>query len=379
MPIRASSNQGDVHAFALDAKQWTELKATYRDLNLHMPCCGVAAVPKTSNRGTYFFAHARRGECATAEESTEHLYCKSLIAKAALDAGWTVTTERPGTSPDGEAWIADVFCEKGAAKLALEVQMSPQSGEETVRRQLRYKASGVRGAWFFGARACRGAATFGQETPVFNLQPIVVGELPIVERFDVSLIEFVKAMLHKRLVWKIPRYSKPHLVEFVEDVCWACKSPVKQVLEHLHGGHSADEEALTPEDFYAGRWDPPAYTVPSLSNSLEAVQADVTNSELAAQGLNLVARRDIINGKPTRFPYCNLCLHCRAPQNNHFLSKRLHAVMQGQNADAGDWSLDVEENEKAQEPRVFGIAVIPRHVEGGGTWILGEPPNLASP
>lgn len=53
--------------------------------------------------------------------------------------------------------------------------------------------------------------------------------------------------------------------------------------------------------------------------------------------------------------------------------------MQGQNADAGDWSLDVEENEKAQEPRVFGIAVIPRHVEGGGTWILGEPPNLASP
>ncbi len=152
VPIRAASDQGDIHVFALDAEQWAELKAAYKGLSLHMPCCGVAAVPKTSTRGTYFFAHARRGECITADESPEHLYCKSLIAKAALEAGWTVTTERLGVSPDGEKWVADVFCEKGMAKLALEVQMSPQTDEETLRRQRRYKASGVRGAWFFGAR-----------------------------------------------------------------------------------------------------------------------------------------------------------------------------------------------------------------------------------
>lgn len=160
-----------------------------------MPCCGVAAVPKTSTLGNYFFAHARRGECATADESPEHLYCKFLIAKAALDSGWHVTTERPGVSPDGEDWIEDVFCEKRAAKLAFEVQMSPQTDEETIRRQLRYKASGVRSAWFFGARARQGAPVFGQETPAFSLQPIVVGELPTIERFDVSLPDFVKAML----------------------------------------------------------------------------------------------------------------------------------------------------------------------------------------
>lgn len=377
MPIRAASDQGDIHAFALDAGQWAELKATYRGLNLHMPCCGVAAVPKTSTRGNYFFAHARRGECATADESTEHLYCKSLIAKAALDAGWTVTTERPGVSPDGEEWVADVFCEKGAAKLALEVQMSPQTDEETLRRQQRYKASGVRGAWFFGTRARRGATAFGQETPAFSLQPIVVGELPTIERFDVSLPAFVTALLQKRVAWTVPSYSKPHLVEFIEDACWACKRPVKQVIEHLHGGNSPGGEALTPEDFYEGRWDPPAYTVASISNMLEAVQADIANDELAAQGLNLIGRRDVINGKQTRFPYCNLCLLCRAPQNNHFLSKRLYAAMQAQNSGEDDWALDAPEKE--QEPQFIGIALIPREVEGRGTWVLREPPDPATP
>jgi competence CoiA-like predicted nuclease len=97
-----------------------------------MPCCHVAAVPKTSTLGNYFFAHARRGECTTAPESAEHLYCKTLMAKAAASAGWTVTAERAGVSPGGEAWVADVFCEKGSAQVALEVQMSPQPREEAV-------------------------------------------------------------------------------------------------------------------------------------------------------------------------------------------------------------------------------------------------------
>lgn len=321
-----------MHAFAMSAQQWLELKASCKAkaLDLWMPCCKMPAIPKTSPRGTFFFAHARRGECTTADESPEHLYCKSLIAKAALDAGWTVTTERPGMSPAGEEWIADVFCEKGSAKLALEVQMSPQTDAETVRRQQRYKASGVRGAWFFGARARQATIGFDRDTPAFSLRPVVVGELPTVDRFEASLPDFVKAMLEKRLIWTVPRYSQPHLVEFIEDVCWACKRPVKQVLEHQRGGRGPDGKAFTAADFYEGRWDTPAYTVASLSKMLEATHAVVSNEELAAQGLNLIDRKDVINGKPTRFPFCNLCLHCCAPQNNHFLSQRLLAAMQRQ-------------------------------------------------
>ena len=375
VPIRAASDQGDIHAFALGAEQWVALKATYRSLNLHMPCCGVPAIPKTSTRGTYFFAHARRGECTTADESPEHLYCKSLIAKAALDAGWTVTTERPGVSTTGEAWIADVFCERGTAQLALEVQMSPQTEEETIRRQLRYKASGVRGAWFFGARVRRETMPFDRETPALSLHPIVAGELPTLKRFEVSLPEFVTALLQKRVLWTIPKYSRPNLVEFVEDTCWACKKAVKQVLEHMRRGNSPDGEALSAEDYYEGRWNPTVYTVPSLSNKLEAIQADISNKELSAQGLNLIGRQDVIRGKPTRFPFCNLCLHCHAPQNNFYLSKHVYTSMRQPEPDTDDWSPINPRDTKtdnADEPSAFGIAVIPREVVGSGLWVLQQ-------
>ena len=104
---------------------------------------------------------------------------------------------------------------------------------------------------------------------------------------------------------------------------------------------------------------------------LEAIQSDITNDDLASQGLNLIGRRDVINGKQTRFPYCNLCLHCRAPQNNHFLSERLYAAMRAQRQSGDDWVLCAPEKEPESQP--FGIALIPREVQGHGTWVLREP------
>ena len=351
MPIRAASDQGDIHAFALDAEQWAELKSTYRGLNLHMPCCGVAAIPKTSTKKNYFFAHARRGECATADESPEHLYCKSLIAKAALDAGWAVKTERPGVSPAGEPWVADVFCEKGSTKLALEVQLSPQSDEETVRRQQRYRASGVWGAWFFGARARRETLVFDKSTPAFRLRHIAGGMLPTVEQFGMRLPDFVTALLQGRVTWSAPKLSRPHLVEFIEDVCEKCKAPVKQVLGHKHGGPAEGPE-LTPWDFHAWRRDQPAHSVADLSQQIEATHADIANHELAALGLNLIGQGDGGSGEPPRSPYCNLCLHCRAPQTNSGLLEHLCS--------------------SRQRP---DIVEIPREVKGRGSWLLREPPR----
>lgn len=369
MPIRAGSDQGDVHAFAMNAEQWQDLKARHkaRGTSLWMPCCHVPAVPKTSPRGTFFFAHARRGECTTADESPEHLYCKSLIAQAAMDAGWKVTTEWPGQSPEGEQWVADVFCEKGTAKLALEVQMSPQSDAETLRRQDRYRASGVRGAWFFGAGARRSTFELDRATPVFNLSPVEVGRVPTVDPFGVDLTEFVDALLHKRIEWAIPLYDRPHLVEYIEDTCWACKKPVKQVLEHREASSSPDDDALAESDFYEGRFLQPAYTVAAVSKRLEAMHAVLSNDDLAAQGLNLVGRRDVIGGKPTRFPFVNLCLHCHAPQNNHFLCERIHAAMREQRSVGGDEELT--ELASAQSGP-FGVALIPRVLQGRGVWKL---------
>jgi hypothetical protein len=110
VPLRAQIDGNDINAFDYDSAAWTVLKATYKTSNLQMPCCQNSAIPKTSKLGNLFFAHARRGECAFAAESAEHIYLKTLVAKAAQACGWLVVTEAQGNAPDGTKWVADVLC-----------------------------------------------------------------------------------------------------------------------------------------------------------------------------------------------------------------------------------------------------------------------------
>lgn len=349
------------------------MKSAYTGLGLRMPCCGVPAIPKTSSRGNHFFSHARKGECATADESAEHLYCKSLVAKAAYEAGWQVTTERPGATPGGEAWVADVFCEMGRARIAFEIQMSPQADDETLRRQQRYKASGVRGAWFFGSRGRRASLEFDRETPAFSLLPVKVGAEAIVDGFGVALGDFVQAMLQRKLSWTIPKISRPHYVEYFEQLCWQCRRPSKQVIGHLHGDEAPAAGFASLEDFNEGQWEAPYYTVAQLSDFLEAAHRSVSNDDLRACGLNTIGRREIINGKRTNYPYCNVCLHCGVSQNNHFFGEALRAAMNGKgqvSGDNGNSAIDSQDDRLAEDAGSFGLAVIPREVEGKPRWIL---------
>ena len=360
MPLRVVSDTGNVHAFEFDAPRWTELKQSYRSMGLRMPCCGSSVVPKTSALGNYFFAHSRKGECTTSPESPEHLYCKQLIAQAAQSAGWAVTTEMSGVSPSGEEWVADVFCEKGSAKIAFEVQMSPQKHEETIRRQLRYKASGVRGAWFYSSRVRPDTVAIDKDTPAFVLSPVEVGQVPTIYRFDIPLPEFVAGMLNKRLVWTVPESSRPLQVEFLPDTCWTCHKQVKQVYGYLESLEDAE-----------GEWHERAFTVASLSTALEKVQEVISNDDLAAQGLNLVGTQAIIRGKVTNWPYCNVCLHCRAPQNNFHLGKKLRAEWYGMTSDQDDRLHDRLNDNKYRETST-GVAPIARIVKGRGCWVFNS-------
>jgi hypothetical protein len=158
MPLKCLSPQGKEYAFRHTGESWAELKAANAtNKHLRMDCCGAQVVLKRSNRGTRFFAHARRGPCSTAPESAEHLLAKDIIARAAEAAGWNATTEERGTSPSGKGWIADVLCGKS------------QNAEETEARQGIYKKSGVRGLWLMR----QPVIPRSQSTPAFQLH---VGE-----------------------------------------------------------------------------------------------------------------------------------------------------------------------------------------------------------
>lgn len=350
MSLRVVHEHENIHAFELNAAQWADLKQSYKSMGLRMPCCDSAAIPKTSPLGNFFFAHQRKGECTTAPESAEHLLCKELIARAAKAAGWEVVTEQKGVSPDGQEWVADVYCTNGTVKLALEVQMSPQTAEETLRRQQRYKASGVRAAWFFGPRGLVGSSRFGQETPAFFLDEFHPGHVPQVKGFHVGLSDFATALLSKRVTWHVPMHVYTYLVEYLEDICWKCKLPVKQV----YGYFEEQEENFHPRSF----------TVAAMSKALDAVSSKFSNDELIDLGLNPIKKLNTIRGKKTDWPYVNVCLHCGAPQDNYFVGQRiLMALRELPESDLADLDDRLPEGH-------LGGAPVERTAPGRGEWKL---------
>ncbi|MGO4155991.1 competence protein CoiA family protein [Cupriavidus sp. YAF13] len=270
-----------------------------------MPCCGRAAVPKTSKLGNFFFAHAARGDCSSAPESQDHIFLKSLIARAAKRADWAVVTEWPGSTPSGERWVADVFCQKGAIKVAIEVQLSYQTAEELERRNLNYRESGVRAAWIVsGEKFKDGYLTTCEKIPLFRLKQFSDDGEPVVSEFDVLLSEFTVGILSKRLKWKKTPWE--YDIHYFEDQCWKCKGKVKQVY-----GYAIDVYGDTIK------------TIPNASTVLEGMKKFITNEELRNLGLNTIERFDNFKGKTVKFPYCNACIHCGAPQYNYYLLSRL--------------------------------------------------------
>ncbi|MDX0658353.1 hypothetical protein GOD21_15130 [Sinorhizobium medicae] len=149
MPLRCLDYNGSsIHAFDLSDDGWEALsRENRRARHLGMPCCDALVTLKRSRLGTKFFAHKAVGDCKWAPETEEHLFLKRLAVEAARASGWTAETEVVGETTNGEFWKADVLAEKGNHKVAVEIQWSGQTVQETLRRQERYRASGVRGLW----------------------------------------------------------------------------------------------------------------------------------------------------------------------------------------------------------------------------------------
>ncbi len=235
MPLRAVLAGDTVHAFQLDADAWAELRRTYRARELRTACCGNPAIPKRSPLGTQFFAHAKRGDCTSAPETKEHLLAKSTIATAALAAGWHVTTECAGATPDGAPWIADVLAERNGTRVAFEVQWSRQTIEDYRTRQARYARAGVRTAWLVRRMPLEGGfrmeARADHELPIFLISIRDDGGSFEVPRFGVGLEVFVTGMLAGSLRWapRVGRRYELGIVPFSQN-CWRCGKPTGVVI-----------------------------------------------------------------------------------------------------------------------------------------------------
>jgi hypothetical protein len=136
MPLRCVDPTGkSVHSFNLSDDAWQSLMVENREAHhLRMPCCNSPVVLKQSHLGTRFFAHRMLGVRNNCGETAVHLELKNMVVEAVRRQGWTAETEVTGQAPDGEQWRADVLAKKGNARIAVEIQWSGQTNDETLRR-----------------------------------------------------------------------------------------------------------------------------------------------------------------------------------------------------------------------------------------------------
>jgi hypothetical protein len=160
---------------------------------------------KTSTRGQKFFAHKSRGPCQSAPEIEARLALKTLAAQAARRAGWRCSTEASGSSPSGETWTADVLAHKGEAKVAIEIQWSPQTNEESQYRQVRYRQSGVRCLWLFR----RSGFPVSKDFPAARVSgDLTTGFKAHLGGQEIPVDEFLDAVFAKRFRYGIPLGAK---------------------------------------------------------------------------------------------------------------------------------------------------------------------------
>lgn len=223
-----------------------------------MPCCQTPAIPKKNKLGTQFFAHHPSSSCDfSSGESREHQLCKYLILKYLHENGWTVIPEYRGQTPNGEIWIADIYAEKNKAKIAIEIQWSAQSIEETKRRQEKYIASGIRAVWFMRTTQKNKWDVLdyqSYELPVFSIwlnketyQLTASGAFEGRDSYNLVEIEFIQ--FFESLMKGAVQYSlKPNSIRFMQLAmntveCWKCKRPTNLIMDINYFIHH--EEKLT--------------------------------------------------------------------------------------------------------------------------------------
>ncbi len=240
MPLRAIVGNETVLAPFLNNEEWKQLEIRIKQekLEVTLPCCNQNAYLRTSKYGIRHFVHKIRDNCTSEPETWQHLKAKQEIILACRAAGYEAIPEA-----QGEGWRADVLATKGKAKIAFEVQWSPQDLEETEARQKRYKDAGVRGCWFF--RKPPGHVA-NHELPLFQLEieeiksEVLITQLQATYNFEydeyddnqivtrIPLTEFVKALLTQKIRFcediKTQPRQKLRLI-FIEINCWKCNQP----------------------------------------------------------------------------------------------------------------------------------------------------------
>lgn len=318
MPLRCLDSTGQsIRAFEYSRDAWDRLVHKNRTRrHLKMPCCSAEVVMRISSRGLQFFAHKAKGDCTTATETQEHLHLKQMAVTAARACGWTADTEVDGATPSGASWKADVLAQRGKHTVAVEIQWSGQTNEETLRRQLRYNESGIRGLWLlrqpgFPVTQDLPAVCIGGSLED-GFEALIPGVLKVnaYDRNDpsrwhqtLSMKEFLVAVFDRRFQYGFPPDGEAVVsIWGTEDSCWSCGAET-MLLARVEIQYGPNRPYFPLADFGEHR-----DLVPILLRNIPD-----------NLGIGAITYR---SSNPFGRYLCNGCAHCGAMYGHHYAVAR---------------------------------------------------------
>lgn len=225
MPLVAFLDGERIESYLATDQHWDLLKNEYKNKCLTMEC-GLPGVPRKSKLGLKHFAHKAGVKCGLVEcwsESPQHRAAKTIIARAAADAGLRVNVECRG---EGRAWVADVLAETDGRRIAIEVQWSRQDAKEFSRRQERHAADHVECFWYVHRRNRDEAKRAGVPHLVFESDGApfdVMAEKARQKATALELREHVAAFLGGLYRDQIQARITSATIQHLHDRCWACQ------------------------------------------------------------------------------------------------------------------------------------------------------------
>lgn len=309
------------YSFHYSQTEWVVLKAQAREHNLIMPCCGLPAILKTSALGTQFFAHKGKismGCSGSDGESREHQFAKYLVSKTLHEMGWHVEVEKNGQTDAGDTWIADIFAEKGKARMAVEIQWSPQSYKETQRRQSLYDRSNIRCVWLLrGSRTKKHNALMGdyayrrKSLLVFTLSQdhdkymrvhnsyLFDRRLAAFTPISLELVDFIKQLFGGYYEFITRDHGERYLsVEIMQTNCWRCHKDIQPVNGAFY------------HDYAYGKWTRVADEASEI-RELPIQEIQLINREFLAEFQFSPLRERYSKTAKTSY-MANSCPHCEA-------------------------------------------------------------------
>jgi competence protein CoiA len=223
---------------------------------------------RRSRLGKPFFAHRAVGACSSGLETEAHRFLKQMVVEVARERGWQAQTEVSGEAPCGGSWRADVLASRGAARVAVEIQWSPQTSDDTMRRQERYAASGIRCLWLFRQGSFPISDSLPAARILGNLEAGFRASLPDIferGRQELPMREFLAAAFGKRLRFGLPLGAEATFTVRVARLpCWRCHAwtQILKEVEVTAGPHRAS--LPVPElGRHRGLWDRVRERLPS--------------------------------------------------------------------------------------------------------------------